>query len=109
MNKMRDSIKESIGNTIQDLLNIGISTSFTNKELNTLGVTIPSVEVSPEEIKKIRSTIHLSQAVFAKLLNVSASSVKQWEQGKRTPTGATKVLLELLEKEPHVLDYRISI
>lgn len=106
---MRDSVKESIGSTIQDLLDIGISTSFTTKELNTLGVKIPIVDVSAEEIKKIRSTIHLSQTVFAKLLNVSPSSVKQWEQGKRIPTGATKVLLELLEKEPHILDYRISV
>ncbi len=106
---MRDSIKESIGNTIQDLLDIGISSSFTNKELNALGVEIATVDVSAEDIREIRSKIHLSQVVFAKLLNVSPSSVKQWEQGKRTPTGATKVLLELLEKEPHILDYRIRI
>jgi len=106
---MRDTIKEAIGNTIKDLHNIGISSSFTNKELNALGVEIPKVDVSAEEIKKIRSSINLSQSVFAKMLNVSPSSVKQWEQGKRTPTGATKVLLELLEKEPHILDYRISL
>jgi putative transcriptional regulator len=46
--------------------------------------------------------------VFAKLLNVSPSSIRQWEQGKRKPTGSTKVLLEVLEKEPHVLDYRME-
>ena len=105
---MRESIKNSIAETVQDLMNAGLTTSFTDKELKNLGVNIPEVEVSAEDIKKIRESIHLSQPVFAKLLNVSASSVKQWEQGKRTPTGSTKILLELLEKEPHILDYRLT-
>jgi putative transcriptional regulator len=105
---MRESIKNSISETVQDLMNAGLTTSFTDKELKTLGVNIPDVDVTAEDIKKIRESIHLSQPVFAKLLNVSASSVKQWEQGKRTPTGSTKILLELLEKEPHILDYRLT-
>ena len=106
---MRDSIKDSIAETVQDLMNADLPTSFTDKELKTLGISIPKVNISAEDIKKIRESIHLSQAVFAKLLNVSASSVRQWEQGKRTPTGSTKILLELLEKEPHILDYRLTI
>jgi putative transcriptional regulator len=106
---MRDSMRDSISETVNDLRNIGIPTSFTDKELKTLGINIPEVKVSADEIKQIRESIHLSQTVFAKLLNVSASSVKQWEQGKRTPTGSTKILLELLEKEPHLLDYRLSV
>jgi len=105
---MRDSIKTSIAETVKDLMDAGLPTSFTNKELKTLGIKIPEVHVSGEDIKKIRESIHISQAVFAKLLNVSASSVKQWEQGKRTPTGSTKILLELLEKKPHILDYRLT-
>jgi putative transcriptional regulator len=50
----------------------------------------------------------LSQTVFAKLLNVSPSSIRQWEQGKRQPTGATQVLLDLLKRSPHILDYRLN-
>ena len=105
---MRESMKNSIAETVQDLMDAGLTTSLTDKELKTLGVNIPEVKVTAEDIKKIRESIHLSQPVFAKLLNVSASSVKQWEQGKRTPTGSTKILLELLEKEPHILDYRLT-
>jgi putative transcriptional regulator len=55
-----------------------------------------------------RAPIIIPKTVFAKLLNVSPSSIRQWEQGKRKPTGSTKVLLEVLEKEPHVLDYRME-
>lgn len=105
---MRDSIKKAIGDTVQDLINTGIKTSFTEKELNSLGVTIPKVHLTIYQIKEIRENLNLSQTVFAKLLNVSPSSIRQWEQGKRQPTGATQVLLELLKRSPHILDYRLN-
>jgi putative transcriptional regulator len=105
---MRKSIKESIGGTVQDLMNSGIDVSFTKKELNNLGVKIPNVNFTSEKISTLRKQMNLSQAVFAEILNVSPSSIKQWEQGKRTPSGSTQVLLELLEKTPHLLDYRLT-
>jgi putative transcriptional regulator len=108
---MRDSIKKAIGSTVQDMLDGGIvsKTSFTKKELNALNIKIPAVQLSTSQIKEIRKEMNLSQAVFAKLLNVSPSSIRQWEQGKRKPSGSTKVLLELLKKTPHLLDYRLSV
>ena len=72
-----------------------------------MGVKI--VSVSAEEIQDIRKTLRLSQAVFAKLLNVSLSSVRQWKQGIRTPSGSTMVLLELLQREPKLLNYRLDL
>lgn len=105
---MRNSIKKAIGETVQDLVNSGVKTSFTEKELNSLGVIIPEVHLTTYQIKAIRENLNLSQTVFAKLLNVSPSSIRQWEQGKRQPTGATQVLLDLLKKSPHILDYRLS-
>lgn len=105
---MKNSVKKAIGNTVQELIDSGIKTSFTEKELNALGVKIPKVTLTTYQIKEIREHLKLSQTVFAKLLNVSPSSIRQWEQGKRQPTGATKVLLDLLKRSPHVLDYRIN-
>lgn len=105
---MRKTINKAVGETIKDLLKNGIGTSFSEKELKALGVKIPDVEINAKDIQVIREKIKLSQSVFAKILNVSSSSVKQWEQGKRTPTGSTKVLLELLKKNPDILNYRIE-
>ena len=105
---MRDSIKKAVGTTVNDMLKAGLKTTFTKKELDALGVQIPEISLTPENIKAIRKKTNLSQNVFAKLLNVSLSSIRQWEQGQRIPSGATKVLLELLDKSPHILDYRIS-
>ena len=105
---MRESIKNAIGETVQDMMNSGVKVSFTKKELDLLGVEIPKVQLTTDQIIAIRKQMNLSQTVFAKVLNVSASSIRQWEQGKRKPSGSTKILLELLEKSPHLLDYRLS-
>gem|GEM_PF-262420 len=106
--KVRDSIKEAIAETVQGMVDTGMTVSFSEKELKTLGVTIPAVELSADKVQEIRGKLNLSQSVFAKLLNVSTSSIQGWEQGKRNPSGSTKVLLELLEKSPHLLDHRLN-
>ena len=86
----------------------GTKTSFTERELKALGIIIPDVDIHAKDIQSIREKIKLSQKVFARLLNVSPSSVRQWEQGKRKPSGSTKVLLELLKMEPSILNYRLQ-
>jgi putative transcriptional regulator len=105
---MRNRIKKAISESVQDMVGAGFGTSFTARELRELGVRMPPLRIGPERIRTIRQKARVSQTVFAKLLNVSPSSIRQWEQGKRRPTGSTKVLLDVLEKEPHVLDYRME-
>ncbi|MCH8170588.1 MAG: helix-turn-helix domain-containing protein [Bacteroidetes bacterium] len=105
---MRRTIKSAIGDTVNELIKANVKTSFTEKELKALGIEIPKVEINAKDIQEIRNRINLSQSVFAKVLNVSPSSVRQWEQGKRTPSGSTKILLELLKENPNILNYRIE-
>jgi len=106
---MRDSMNEAISSTVKDMIEADLEVSFTKKELNKLGVKIEPVKITAGEIKTIRKSLKLSQSVFAKLLNVSLSSVRQWEQGIRTPSGSTMVLLELLQREPELLNYRLDL
>jgi putative transcriptional regulator len=105
---MRKTIRNAVAESVKDLLNGGFSTSFTDRELKDLGIKIPEVQIAPEKVRKIRQKTRFSQTVFARLLNVSPSSVRQWEQGKRRPTGSTKVLLDILDKKPTILNYRIN-
>lgn len=105
---MRKSIRNAIGDTAKELIKNNVKTSFTEKELKALGIEIPKVTINAKDIQEIRKKINLSQSVFAKVLNVSLSSVRQWEQGKRTPSGSTKILLELLKENPNILNYRIE-
>ena len=49
---------------------------------------LPKVkELTPQQIRKLRTANNASQAVFALVLNTSVSSVRQWEQGTKKPSG----------------------
>jgi len=57
----------------------------------------------PEEVRKIRQEMKVSQAVFARLLNVPVVTEASWEVGRRKPSGAALRLLQIAKKEPEVL------
>jgi putative transcriptional regulator len=61
-----------------------------------------SHEFTPSRIQAVREQADLSQAQFARLLNVSVKTLQNWEQARREPTGAAKALLRIVEKEPKV-------
>lgn len=70
------------------------------------GERAPSREfhVEPLAIKELRSTLGLSQTKFAALLHVDVGTLRNWEQGRREPTGPAKALLTAIRRDPaHVL------
>jgi putative transcriptional regulator len=57
------------------------------------------------EVTRVRTQLGLSQSKFAALLGISANTLKNWEQGRRQPTGPAKVLLKVAARHPKaVLD-----
>jgi putative transcriptional regulator len=58
---------------------------------------------TPKQIAAIRARLHLSQALFAALCNVSLKTIHAWEQGLRTPAGPALRLLSLLDKAPDTI------
>jgi putative transcriptional regulator len=58
---------------------------------------------SGSRIARVRARLALSQTVFAKALNVSAETVRSWEQEKRFPDGAASRLLQVAERHPEVI------
>lgn len=73
-------------------------------ELNLDTVTIKEIEalnlkavepMTPAQIKRLRCREKLSQAVLAKILNVTASTYQKWERGEVKPRGASLKLLRL--------------
>ncbi len=48
----------------------------------------------------MRAALNASQALFARLLNVSSNAVESWEQGIRQPRQATLKLLHIVRKDP---------
>lgn len=50
--------------------------------------------------RRVRKRLGLSQAAFSQRIDVSLDTIRNWEQGKRCPTGAAKALLKVLDKAP---------
>ena len=50
--------------------------------------------------RRVRRRLGFSQAEFALRIDVSLDTIRNWEQGKRCPTGAAKSLLKVLDKAP---------
>lgn len=50
--------------------------------------------------RRVRKRLGLSQVEFSERIGVSLDTIRNWEQGKRCPTGAAKALLKILDKAP---------
>ncbi len=54
-------------------------------------------------VADIRGRLGLSQQELADLLGISRRTLENWEQGRRAPTGAAKVLLLVARRHPEVV------
>jgi len=72
-------------------------------DLRVTEIPSPPKPMKPEEIRKIRESVHASQAVFARFLCVSPKAVQSWEQGLRRPQSTALRLLSIAKKNPRVL------
>lgn len=59
--------------------------------------------IEAPDVKKIRSNYKLSQNEFAALMGISVKTLRNWEQGRRVPEGAARVLLQVAAKHPEVI------
>jgi len=51
-------------------------------------------------VRQVRTRCGLTQAAFAKKIEVPIETVRNWEQGKRSPRGPARALLKLIDKAP---------
>jgi len=62
-------------------------------------------QLDPVDIKSIRDGYKLTQEEFAAMLGLSVRTLRNWEQGRRTPEGPAMVLLRVAARHPEaVLD-----
>ena len=52
--------------------------------------------------QRVRKRLGLTQQEFSRRIDVSLNTIRNWEQGKRSPTGAARALLRILDKAPEV-------
>ena len=97
MRKTKSAILEAVHETATGLHQAGVMDQVTLREFDRL--CLPAIEpLAPLQIKQIRETSRVSQAVFAALLNTSLSTVQKWEIGQKRPTGTALKLLHLVQK-----------
>ncbi|MCF6807753.1 helix-turn-helix domain-containing protein [Thiotrichales bacterium 19S9-12] len=94
---MKDkSLLEVIHGSVKSMHELGIVDGQTMHQFDESCLT-KIEKLSPEEIKAMRLKNKVSQAVFAKLLNASSSTVQKWETGEKKPTGISLKLLNLVK------------
>lgn len=99
MNKtFKSDIFAAIHETASDLSDAGLMDKRTLRRFDDLCLT-PVEKLSSEEIKSLRESAFVSQAVFARYLNVSTGLVSQWERGEKSPSGASLKLLAIVKKK----------
>lgn len=61
--------------------------------------------IHPDSVTAIRTKLSLSPKAFSSAFGISPATMRNWEQGRRKPTGAARVLLRVAAKHPKaVLD-----
>jgi len=64
--------------------------------------------VPPPDAKAIRKATGLSQTAFAWRYGFDVSAVRDWEQGRRTPDRAARVLLAIIKYEPRAVERALT-
>ena len=53
-----------------------------------------------DTVQTLRQEFGMSQSMFAKFMGVSVNTLQNWEQGRRQPSGAARVLLTIASRQP---------
>jgi putative transcriptional regulator len=81
-----------------DLFKAGAMEEITMRQVKALCLP-PKRAFLPENIRRIRLAIHVSQAVFAAILGIGKTMVQQWEQWQKKPSGSAQRILDLLDRK----------
>ena len=60
-------------------------------------------EIEVNAVVQARQSTGMTQAEFASALSISKRTLQEWEQGRRSPSGAAQALVRIAQKHPNVL------
>jgi putative transcriptional regulator len=93
----RSDVLAAIHEAASDLHDAGVMDKRTLRGFDELCLT--SVRpMSAADIRALRARERVSQAVFARYLNVTSGLISQWERGEKRPAGASLKLLNLVDR-----------
>jgi putative transcriptional regulator len=65
-----------------------------------VGSRVAPQRTAEVDVRAVRARTGLSQAKFAELLSIEVSTLRNWEQGRREPTGPARALLRAIHNDP---------
>ncbi|MCP2092004.1 UNVERIFIED_ORG: putative transcriptional regulator [Paraburkholderia sediminicola] len=95
--RFRSDASEAIHSAASGLYRAKVIDKKTMREYDDLCIE-KAPEFDAKEIARIRKGVNVSQGVFAVYLNTTVSTVRQWEQGDKKPSGIAARMLQLVEK-----------
>ena len=95
--KAKSPILEAVHETAGDLHRLGFIDMRKMRRFDLLCLN-PVPEYDGEKIRSLRKRFQLSQAALASVLNTSLSTIRQWEIDSKHPSGPSRKLLSLLER-----------
>ena len=98
MIERKSRIIDEMHETARGLHHAGLITKRRMGEFDALSY-LDVEEMAPKQIRLLREQAHVSQAVFAAILNTSVSSVQKWEIGDKKPSGPSLKLLSLIQRK----------
>lgn len=98
MTNKKDSILSIVHDSAKDMHHAGTMDKTTMREFDALCLA-PVKAYKPDEIRRLRMRLRVSQSVFATYLNVSKTSVMNWESGQKKPGPAATKLLNLADRK----------
>ena len=96
--KAGSRILDAVHETARDLHTAGFIDMRTMQKYDALCLE-PIPTYSSAKIRALRARHKLSQAVLATVLNISLTTVRQWEIGDKQPSGPSLKLLNLLDRK----------
>lgn len=67
------------------------------------GQAARATQIEPNEVAQARQNTGLSQTEFAAALHISKRTLQEWEQGRRSPSGAAQALIRIASRHPEVV------
>jgi putative transcriptional regulator len=95
--KFKRDAFEAIHSSATALYKVGAIDKTTMKGFDESCLSAPPA-LKPEQIRKLRLRLRVSQPVFARYLNTSESTIEKWETGAKQPSGMALKLLFVVEK-----------
>jgi putative transcriptional regulator len=96
--------RSDLGREVEEALNEVLAHVRGEAALTTRIVDDPS----KARIVAVRKKLGLSRRQFAERYHLDPRTVQEWEQGRRTPDQAARVLLTVIEREPEAVERALT-